>query len=179
MSFKLTSFILLFQVSSLLCITSNDVCVLPDKNSNQMTQTCKETFCHSERSFECGEEFCSKDKDSCILFLNSLKQNSENQKNRNFLSLFKKSGGETWESNGVCLNGEHCYSRKMIPLRSRTTIKVLKRIECPCLGYYSFQCGKDFCALDESACEMFNANSRQTEIETINIKKCGNDKLIF
>ncbi len=76
-------------------------------------------------------------------------------------------------NNEVCKNGDHCSSRKIIYLRSKTHIKVLKRIVCPCIGKFMYSCGNDYCTLNKTVCDRMYTN-----VQFIAIKKCGNDNTI-
>lgn len=84
-------------------------------------------------------------------------------------------------SDNFCINGENCYLKSVINMRMKTHVRVLKRIECPCIGKLTFKCVDNarrshLCTLNKNVCDKIKIIKSMI---IINKTRCGNDDLIF
>lgn len=190
MVFKLELFLIMLHASSLLSLNTINVCILPGRKHSLFLRECNENSCQNQFSYECGPSLCSTDQNECDSLKRALGQESESEEKESSGSsslerdLVKKSADETmidsFNPDDVCINGVDCFSRKIIPLRSRTSIKVLKRVDCQCVGHYGYPCGREHCAVDSSACSAFEKRKFEIIKKDSNLlKKCGNSKHIY
>lgn len=125
---------------------------------------CDTAVCDQLKQFHCGLDYCSTNKSTCDEFLNlrflikSMTRlnldKSRMQKYSGFFDTISKCASTSeyvLKPNEICLNGVNCYSKQKLPLRY-DNVQVIKKIDCVCTGDYSYQCGKDFCALNKFAC---------------------------
>jgi len=74
----------------------------------------------------------------------------------------------SWEASGVCMRRKKCYKQvERVHKTERQLIHV--KIECPCDGKHSHECGKDFCVRDNEICRFLQLN----ETNTVTMKKCS------
>lgn len=190
MGLEIIIFLIAVQMTAMISSQSNDLCILPDKYLNhyesQNAPICQSKKCEGKYSFQCNSNHCLKSKQACNEFLASkLLKNLHviGEREESMPIMLKenvqKPESDEWDSDDICMNGNDCFSKKIIPMRSRTAIKILKRVDCPCIGYYSYQCGKEFCAADLNACDGFSKRSKRIRPESLSLKGCGNDKFIF
>ena len=73
-----------------------------------------------------------------------------------------------WTSKDVCLKRKKCFKQISTSLLLTSYVKV----DCPCYGEHIYDCGRDYCAVDESLCVAIN----QTGVESSllgSAKKCS------
>lgn len=185
------------------CLKPSDFCMISEKKckslhdliTNEYKLHCEEVKCQGKLNYQCDMDHCTISKEICDEFLklkttrNTLLIEDFERPNRRYqmyIRVVRKCTPQLlgehendWNSSDVCINGEECFYRKIIPMRSRTSVKVMKRVECPCIGNYSYFCGKDFCSLNRHACEGLNVRFfTKTKAQELGIKQCENSKII-
>ena len=77
-----------------------------------------------------------------------------------------------WRSEFVCMKRKKCYEQTNH--KSSKAQVSFKKIECPCDGFYSYECSKDYCAQGKHACHlMHKKKSKQNSTFLSSIKRCG------
>jgi hypothetical protein len=130
------------------------------------------TLCSKEYHYKCSEYLCSKNELSCkglklwVLIKNHKKNEKDDTAFEKFFKTIKKC--QNWNLNDICLNNAVCYQKKLLPERFWLIgkVSIRKQIKCKCSGKYSYKCAKDknYCSIDEGACQRLN-----TEVD---IKNC-------
>jgi len=70
-----------------------------------------------------------------------------------------------------CLNNFDCIQNRRIIIHGYVIRnEIRKMIDCRCQGSYQFQCNRNYCANDLSACEIIH----KLNVTQLNIKNCGN-----
>ena len=76
----------------------------------------------------------------------------------------------------VCMTTNKCFSKHLIRMRCGMSLKMVKKVKCPCSGAFNYQCGKDHCSVDSNACDTLKGikkNLKQTEAKDVPaIAKC-------
>jgi hypothetical protein len=140
------------------------LCILKKyKKNNNKELECPSNKCEHEYSYSCGPNYCASDETMCILLT------------RNKISSLKSYINSELNENKICKNGKNCHRKSKIPMRSGTSLKILKPIDCPCNQKFSFQCGLDYCAIDKHECDRFKAKIVLND----HLKKCGNENIII
>lgn len=205
---KMKIYLLVFTITVLKAqlesFKTTDYCIVSEKKCKssyddaiqKYKMICDKLDCEGDLSYQCGSDHCTINKETCedFLKLKTFKKSLPNvdlgNKYQMFIRVIRKCTKNSsylnvtnaWQADEVCINGEGCFFRKIIPMRSHTNIKVLKRVKCPCMGYYSHQCGKDYCAVDGNACSGFSLNNvKNSKIQAflMGVKHCGNDRMTF
>ena len=70
--------------------------------------------------------------------------------------------------NDFCENGEECF----IDDEFFSMSNYIMNNNCLCNGKYSFQCGKKYCTLNSSICDIINQSKTSTEQFDISSKRC-------
>lgn len=162
---KMIFFIILLNVYLTHTINNQDqFCILKKyKKNNNKELECPSNKCEHEYSYSCGPNYCASDETICIMFT------------RNKISTLKNYINSELNENKICKNGKNCLRKSKITMRSGTSLKILKPIDCPCNQKFSFQCGLDYCAIDKHECDRFKAKI----VSNDNLKKCGKDNIII
>lgn len=138
----------------------SNICSVPETLCKGISQ-CNRCKNNTSHSFECGSSHCSKNNQTCRLFL-AIKQEilkailSPVMIDPNKFKLVTtlkdiKECNFTIEEN-VCLKPHKCYYRVR-----KTFGEVFSRpIICPCPDNYTFSCAGNYCAKVESLCNNFN-----------------------
>ena len=84
-------------------------------------------------------------------------------------------------SDNVCINGENCYLKSIINMRMKTHVRVLKRIECPCIGKLTYKCvynarRSHLCTLNKNVCDKIKIIKLNI---IVNKTRCGNNDSIL
>ena len=164
---------------------------------------CEDTDCHSKHSYKCAENICSINKKECDDYIDFAHYTSmvakDNKYNHVFLrqntyvdkfKLFHKKIQICAEKihilqpNDFCKNAFNCLHRqevfsKLSTFRFRSSKKyTLKKIDCPCRGNFSYHCGKEFCAVHKTACDLAQKKESYFKINrfTNEVKSCFGKK---
>ena len=127
--------------------SQGQICALSrDKSSNQLFKelVCKSNKCENEYNYQCGPLHCSSDETSCIKYFKNKISKQKEQMNDLIIIV-----------NSICRTGKNCFKKSFIRIRSGTFIKILKPIDCSCDKKFGFQCGFDYCAINEHECNRF------------------------
>jgi hypothetical protein len=162
------------------CIRILNQCIGSYNSDKKYALTCQKTTCERKLSYECGPDFCAKNKRSCetisnlIIALKTYKGlllfEKEQEKYSNFMRKIKKCSIKSYalQPDDICINGCHSMARYSFKFRM-TENKPAKDMNCPCRGNKTFDCGKKFCAVHSNACDAF----KKTET-SFRINDCGN-----
>lgn len=192
---KVFILILIIQLKVALSIRSIDICFATEKHckgsydsKNNYVIKC-ENSCQGKYGEHCGTDRCAINKMVCeehqniiqtlSLFFKSIKYKAEKEKFVLFNHAIKKCpiNHHVWQPSDICINGLNCFQRKEIPMRN-DNVYSLKKIDCPCKGEHSYRCGRDYCAVNNKACESFSLGGvglTKTEASSLGLKGCGND----
>ena len=58
----------------------------------------------------------------------------------------------------VCVNGKGCFLKQILPMRSGF-IDLSKSVECQCPDGVSYKCGKDYCTVNNHACNVLQSGA--------------------
>jgi hypothetical protein len=183
---------LLFNIKSIVNIKSSDLCF----SSNKFCKQKCEQICLGKHVYQCGSDRCSLNKQICDEHqtmlktlgqsFNSIKYKIEKEKFLHFNNAIKKCPHieYVFNLNETCVNGMNCYEKKESLFRSDLIFSI-KKIDCPCRGEHSYQCGKNFCTLHNKACialkqSLFSNNDIDAiTFDTRNFKKCNNNLVVI
>jgi len=168
---------ILFAVSYSKCTKLSEFCF--QKGMDQK--------CSGDYGYSCGPGLCTLNRLSCqsikiwSLLINQYKTEKEHTKALNYYEYFvvniqecPVSVTKVMVNNDTCLNSEKCKKIIRIPFRlTSSKYNITRMVECKCIGQYSFACGKQFCALNESACGSLNGLSPKKALD-IGVKVCQN-----
>ena len=134
-------------------------------------------FCHAKNcshnkfKFKCSTGLCASSEKSCEQFSKSQFQNSFR-----FVTKLKSQVGNCPNTskkstnnlsiNDFCENDLECLDNKYFWLSK------YEKLHCSCTGHYSFQCGKKYCTLNSSICDIINQSKTSTEQFNISSKRC-------
>ena len=156
------------------CRATDLVCTGHYNKFYKYTQSCRKIRCSGEYSYECGTEFCAKEKSNCddILQFNLIMNTIDlNHKFKNsFLNQIQKCSIDllkpTFEKkNEICSNIGYCYTNDY---------SAAKKIACPCIGKLNYVCGGKFCTKNSLVCD-YVLNNPLASNSTYT--KCENDKV--
>lgn len=183
--------ILAFVVSAAVgSLSTNRFCRLADQ---------EKCATHSRKySYSCGDNFCSANEQECNEYLNYEKKayviRSKVQINSRHLDFINKFIGfknkiqpckdqqpDGLDARDVCAKKMDCYALKknrrhmsrlyLAPGGNGSGVLSFQKIECPCQGKHSFECGqKGHCTVNEKACQLLLRSKR----EGGSFKNCGN-----
>lgn len=144
--------------------------------------------CLEKHSVKCEEEsICSINNEQCDRFnlisklfdKKMLRIGKQYKKNMNSKEQqFAKFKQSIQICNGIgdlnklfCLNNLDCIQNRRIIIHGYVIRnEIRKMIDCRCQGSYQFQCNRNYCANDFSACEIIY----RLNVTQLNIKNCGN-----
>lgn len=177
--------VLIVLICEVFSLKSSDVCKM-DKDCDG--NKCEENICeYPEFNHQCGKDYCARNKDKCQLFLkicyvarmNNLR--SIDSQIKKYLTFRNKINSCELEpelkSFDVCLNGVDCLKQKRLP----NLTYIIKQVDCPCRGKYSYQCGKKFCSTQKIDCEKFLVSKRLSvkNFTEKRLKTCGNGGFVM
>lgn len=201
---KFGAVILLLLVNIILGLSPSDLCLATEKqckgsydSNNNFKVECSKSKCESPYGYQCGTEHCSTSENTCKKFLDfryklkslrSLKSRMaiekifeiEMKKYELFIKVLKECqvSKYEWQPSDMCANGLNCRLRQELPLRYGEISFLQTPIDCPCDGSYTYECGKDYCAKDKTACDGFLTMKWKNQ-EATDIDGCGNDNVII
>ena len=119
--------------------------------------------CFGNFSYNCGNAVCTKTQYNCHVLSLFSKQKVNELKYTIFMGKIKDCLAPPkykWNKKDVCLNSKTCTQSGIFRLWS------IKLNECKCPGKHSFKCNnKDYCGIDERACEGLKKTSTIGKIE--------------
>ena len=120
--------------------------------------------CHGSFNFNCGDFVCTRAQYNCHVLSMFSGLNGLHRKNYvNFIYKIRNCPElpkYKWKKTDVCFNSKTCGIRRLWPM------KITQLIECKCTGEHNFKCSnKDYCGIDERACEGLKNTSTIGKIE--------------
>lgn len=172
-----------------LCISSKEKCSgsLDSKKNYQIE--CKQT-CEGNFSYDCDYQICTTNAINCKGYTQILQFYKAFQKAMVYkidlekINIFKKSiikcpiiapASAKWKLSDICLNVINCQQRLQISM-SGSLVKYNKKLDCPCDGYQSYQCGRDYCTSSRQVCES-TASYRNQKSKFLPINNCASKPL--
>jgi hypothetical protein len=155
---------------------------------NIYTTICKPINCsHHNLGYACNSEYCSVDRSACEEFENINFAYRISSKNKPFsrkklIKLKKfhqniKVCPKTYfilDSNEICMNENDCFLEQIVRMRSGN-VKLINRIECPCMNKTGYKCGKFHCSVNNHVCDAFESGAFNSSY----IRSCANGNTIF
>jgi hypothetical protein len=192
-------FIILLIFRLVLTLRPSDFCNLNTKNcigrfgsKNVYTEECEYDKCQSNYSYHCANTTkCSRSKKECDEYFEMNKifntdsyirhafayiwQSSEKRRKnfaKNFnatMSKVKYCRNDTFKPSDICLNKRNCFKLKLNV--------TFTRVECLCIGNFSFKCGKNYCARNKTSCKSYQNKYKilsRLGSTSIGVKPCKN-----
>ena len=168
----------LITIKSILSLNSNDFCYSAESiclNKRECTQECNNLF----RQYKCNEHLCTVNETMCDKYIteewiNLLRLSHSNRLNslKSKIKYCTKAAFKL-NPNDFCIKkSETCYKKRIkfnwLPINLNTRI----RVNCPCNGSYSYECGDYFCAVNNKACDAF-MNLKPNLKNKFKILKCN------
>ena len=185
-------FVLFFLISEIFSLKTSDICTNKQQQCKgfydfgyNYNQRCERINCQGKYGYECREDYCTVDKQTCTEFIKtshlikSIKSSKlfdiKMKQLQTFINGFKVCPMIEFnlESNDVCINGQNCFYVEKYSNRNLKNI-FSKQAICPCSGSHSYQCGDGFCTVHSNACEVLEQDHNLREF-----KSCGNHKKLL
>ena len=145
------------------CKLRQEKCTGYYNQHNSYEEACVKLACRDISGYDqqCGRLHCSVDKKTCFKLLTAMdlfkklnKTNESQTKNYRFQKFIDSFAGcpllrYELKPTDVCTKSRGCFHSIN---RGNTWNKLMKSVVCPCGGKHSYQCGDEFCTVDNIAC---------------------------
>jgi len=146
---------------------------------------CEKKACKGKLSYDCGSDYCDKNKHSCeiitnlrflikaykslLLFEKELEKYSHIIERINYCAI----DAYSLQPDDICINGDGCYSVSRFSFKIGMN-RITKPIICRCPANQTYHCGEKFCAVHSDACLAFNKTHSSSFI-----RNCDNGNQII
>ena len=172
----ISAFLILFNYYCV-CLKPIDLCKTKINGSK--------SICSKPYPYECGKEYCSSSKLTCIYFKSlsfsvRIQKTAENYEQKQIkYTMFKSQIAKClvntykWKPGDVCIHPKKCFQKKRLPLRTGDTY-ILKQVECSCKNDFGYKCHRQgFCSKHKTACDTFKAKVASNKTADVKIKYCS------
>jgi hypothetical protein len=160
-------------------------------NGLNLDNLCKSSFCNKDYSYKCTKNLCSSNKQTCVDYY----KHKLNYVSRSSLNLFSFQSCESINftikvmnrNDLFCLKNSKCFKKQFI-LQTKNSFRTMrknekilsstfktfnKKIDCECVGKYSFKCG-EYCTIDKKYCDLLYLRIKyQKKMSKNEIKTCS------